>query len=127
MMKIPSDLRYCETHEWAKTEAEHVMVGVTEFAQDEMGDIVFVELPVVGSEYKKGESMAVIESVKAVSDIYAPISGTVVEVNESLNDQPELINEDCYGEGWMFKIASSNAEELETLMNAAEYEAHTDA
>lgn len=126
-MKIPSDLRYCETHEWAKTEAEHVMVGVTEFAQDEMGDIVFVELPVVGSEYKKGESMAVIESVKAVSDIYAPISGTVVEVNESLNDQPELINEDCYGEGWMFKIASSNAEELETLMNAAEYEAHTDA
>ncbi|NLJ86214.1 MAG: glycine cleavage system protein GcvH [Firmicutes bacterium] len=121
MMKIPADLRYAESHEWVRVEDDGVVVGVTDFAQDEMGDIVFAELPTIGAEYEKGEGMAVIESVKAVSDIYAPIGGKVVAINESLNDSPELVNDDCYGEGWLVKLAPSNSEELNTLLSAAEY------
>ncbi len=120
-MKIPADLRYAESHEWVRVEDDGVVVGVTDFAQDEMGDIVFAELPTIGAEYEKGEGMAVIESVKAVSDIYAPIGGKVVAINESLNDSPELVNDDCYGEGWLVKLAPSNSEELNTLLSAAEY------
>ena len=126
-MKIPTNLHYAETHEWARVDEDGIVVGVSQHAQEEMGDIVFADLPVVGAEYEKGESMAVIESVKAVSDIYAPIGGTIVAVNESLNDRPELINEDCYGEGWMVKFAPSDKEELKTLLTATEYEAQTEA
>ncbi len=126
-MKTPNNLHYAETHEWAKVDGDVIVVGVSEYAQDEMGDIVFADLPAVGAEYKKGESMAVVESVKAVSDIYAPVGGTIVEVNEALNDSPELINEDCYGDGWLVKIAPSNEEELETLLTATEYKAQIEA
>lgn len=126
-MKTPTNLHYAETHEWAKVDGDVIVVGVSEYAQDEMGDIVFADLPAVGAEYKKGESMAVVESVKAVSDIYAPVGGTIVEVNEALNDSPELINEDCYGDGWLVKIAPSSEEELETLLTATEYKAQIEA
>lgn len=126
-MKTPTNLHYAETHEWARVDEDVIVVGVSEYAQDEMGDIVFADLPAIGSEYKKGESMAVIESVKAVSDIYAPVGGTIVEVNEALNDSPELINEDCYGDGWLVKIAPSNQGELETLLTAAEYKDQIEA
>ena len=126
-MKTPKELRYCETHEWVKKETKHLVVGISEYAQDEMGDIVFVDLPAVGSEYKKGESMAVIESVKAVSDIYAPVSGTITKINDELNDQPELINEDCYGGGWLVKMAPSDPKELDSCLTADEYKAQTEA
>ncbi|NLA58305.1 MAG: glycine cleavage system protein GcvH [Firmicutes bacterium] len=121
-MKVPTDLKYTESHEWTKVTDDGIIVGITEYAQSEMGDIVFADLPPVGAEYKKGESMAVIESVKAVSDIYAPVGGTVVEVNEALLDSPELINDDCYGEGWLVKLSPESEVELNALLSAEEYQ-----
>lgn len=126
-MSVPANLRYADSHEWVKVEDDGVIVGVTDYAQSEMGDIVFAELPPVGAEYEKGEGMAVIESVKAVSDIYAPVGGTVIAVNEALVDSPELVNDDCYGEGWLVKLSLPEKAQLDELLSPEEYEAQIEA
>lgn len=126
-MSVPANLRYTDSHEWVKVEDDGAIVGVTDYAQAEMGDIVFAELPPVGAEYEKGEGMAVIESVKAVSDIYAPVGGTVIAVNEALVDSPELVNDDCYGEGWLVKLSLPEKAELDELLTPEEYEAQIEA
>lgn len=124
-MEFPEDLKYSKEHEWVLVDGDVVTVGITDFAQDQLGDIVFVELPSIGDKVSKDEAFGVVESVKAVNDVYAPLSGTVVEVNDDLPDSPEMINEDCYGDGWMVKIRLSDPAELEALMDAAGYEKHT--
>lgn len=127
MSQVPADLLYRESHEWVRDEGDGtVVVGISDHAQEQLGDMVFVELPEVGNSYGQGDACAVIESVKAASDAYAPVSGDVTEVNEALEDQPELVNTDPYGDGWLFKIAMSNASELEGLLSAEEYEAQQD-
>ncbi|NLN19192.1 MAG: glycine cleavage system protein GcvH [Firmicutes bacterium] len=119
----PSELRYSEEHEWLKLEdGNRARIGITEFAQKELGDVVFVELPEEGTVVNAGDSFAVVESVKAVSDIYAPVSGKVVEVNDALNDSPELINEDPYGEGWIAVIEVSDVAEIDSLLTAEQYQ-----
>jgi glycine cleavage system H protein len=120
---IPDDLRYSEDDEWARTDANIVEIGVTDYAQDQLGDIVFVELPEVGASFEQGAPFGVIESVKAVSDLYAPVSGTITEVNDSLVDNPEQVNEDCYASGWIVKIQCSNTAELSELLDAPTYRA----
>lgn len=119
---IPRDLRYCSTHEWARLEDDGtVSIGITEHAQDLLGDVVFVDLPTVEAQIRNGEECGAIESVKAASDIYAPISGEVVEVNEALVDMPGAVNSDPYGDGWLFRIKPVDEKELESLLTAAEY------
>jgi glycine cleavage system H protein len=118
---IPDDLRYSEDDEWARTDADIVEIGVTDYAQDQLGDIVFVELPEVGASFEQGAPFGVIESVKAVSDLYAPVSGTITQVNDSLVDNPEQVNEDCYESGWIVKIKCSNTAELNELLDAPTY------
>lgn len=121
-VQIPDDLLYNETHQWAKIENGRVRVGITDFAQKQLKEIVYVELPEVGDEVSQGDEFGTIESVKAVSELYAPVSGTIVEVNEALEDSPELINSDPYGEGWMVVIEASNIEEeKENLLSADSY------
>ncbi|MDD4735378.1 MAG: glycine cleavage system protein GcvH [Kiritimatiellae bacterium] len=121
-MNLPAELRYARTHEWVRIEDGVAIVGITDFAQDQLSDVTYVELPSVGDQLAVGEECAVVESVKAASDIYAPVSGGVIEINESLNDQPELINQDPYGSGWMFKLEPENLEDMQALMTAAQYE-----
>lgn len=122
MSEIPSDFRYAESHEWAELQDDGlVRVGISDHAQAQLGDLVFVELPEIGTEVTRGEACAVVESVKAASDIYAPVSGEVVKVNESLQDNPELVNSDPYGDGWLFMIRPDNEEEFEDLLDADEY------
>jgi glycine cleavage system H protein len=121
-MSIPKELRYSEEHEWVKTEGEKVRVGITHFAQSELGDIVFVELPEVGDTVTADEPFGSVESVKTVSELYAPVSGKVVEVNEDLNDNPEFVNESPYEKAWMIVIEPSDASELDSLMTAEQYE-----
>jgi glycine cleavage system H protein len=123
---IPNDLRYTRDDEWCRSEGERVVIGVTDYAQQQLGDIVFVELPAVGRTIEKGEPFGVIESVKAVSDLYAPVSGEVVEVNPALADHPEHVNEDCYGDGWMIAVAPSDAKEIEALLGAEAYRKHVE-
>ncbi len=118
---IPDDLRYSEDDEWTRTDGDIVEIGVTDYAQDQLGDIVFVELPEVGASFEQGAPFGVIESVKAVSDLYAPVSGTITQVNDSLVDNPEQVNEDCYQSGWIVKIQCSNSAELGELLDAATY------
>jgi glycine cleavage system H protein len=120
-MDFPEDLRYTREHEWARMKADKVVVGITDFAQDQLGDVVYVELPDVGDPVKKGESFGVVESTKAVSELFAPISGKVVEVNDPLSDAPETINEDPYEEGWMIVVEPSDPGELGSLMDAKAY------
>jgi glycine cleavage system H protein len=121
MSNIPADLKYTESHEWVRAEADGtVTVGITAFAQDALGDIVFVELPKVGNTYTAGDDAAVVESVKAASDIYAPVSGEVVAVNEAVSASPESINADAYG-AWLFKIKPSDASAIDGLLDAAAY------
>lgn len=120
-MDFPDDVRYAKEHEWVRQEEEFAVLGITDYAQDELGDIVFLELPKVGEEIIKDEAFGTVESVKTTTDLFAPASGKVVEVNDPLFDTPELINEDPYGDGWMIKIEMSDPEELGTLMNAAKY------
>ncbi|RDV29106.1 glycine cleavage system protein GcvH [Alteromonas aestuariivivens] len=123
MSNIPTDLRYAATHEWVRPEGDGVFtVGISEHAQDLLGDMVFVELPDVGDKVSTGDDIAVAESVKAASDVYAPISGEIVEVNEDLEDSPELVNSDPYGDGWMFKIKADDPSEAEDLLDADGYE-----
>ena len=121
---IPEHLRYSEEDEWAHLEGTRVTTGITDYAQQQLGDIVFVELPEVGRVLEVGEPFGVIESVKAVSDLYAPVAGEVVEVNEVLGEQPETVNEDCYGEGWMIAIEIENESALASLLDAAAYTKH---
>ena len=122
-METPKDLKYSATHEWSKLEDGVVTVGITDFAQDQLGDVVFVELPEEGKTFSAGDPVAVVESVKTASDIYAPISGEVVEVNSELEDAPEKLNESPYGEGWLFKLRVSDESETESLLSAEDYEA----
>ena len=121
-MKYPEELLYTEDHEWIRVENGVATMGITDFAQSELGDVVFVELPDVDEELNQGDAMGVVESVKAVSDIYMPVGGTIVETNEEVLDAPELVNTDPYGEGWLIKIQLSDESELEALMSAEEYE-----
>lgn len=123
MSNIPSDLKYVASHEWLKLEDDGIItVGITDHAQDLLGDVVFVELPEVGRTVSADEEIAVVESVKAASDVYAPIAGEIVEINEELVDSPELANEDPYGKAWFFKIKPENASDYDGLMSADEYE-----
>ena len=118
----PTDRSYSKDHEWISVDGEHAVVGITDFAQQELGDIVYVELPKIGVQVKVGEVLGTIESVKAVSEIFAPLTGTVVEANESLDGNPEAVNQDPHGEGWYCKLQLANPGELEALMDAAAYE-----
>jgi len=120
-MNIPDDLLYTEEHEWVRVEDNEAVVGITDYAQSELGDVVYVELPEVGSRTKQMEPFGTIEAVKAVSDLYAPLSGKVVEVNEALADNPELVNKDPYGEGWMIRIEMEDPSELDNLLDADSY------
>jgi glycine cleavage system H protein len=122
VMEIPAGLRYSKEHEWVATEEEVATIGITDYAQEQLGEIVYVELPAVGDKISKDDAFGVVESVKAVSDIYAPVSGTVVEVNQELPESPEMINEDPYGDGWLVKVKVSDASELEDLLDNGEYE-----
>jgi glycine cleavage system H protein len=120
-MNIPDGLRYTKEHEWAKTENGSVRLGITDYAQHELGDIVFVELKPVHSKVKKGDSIGSVESVKAVSEVYSPVSGLITEANTALETSPELVNQDCYGKGWMVVIAAPEAGEFGSLMDTAAY------
>ena len=120
-MNIPDGLHYTKEHEWAKTQNGSVRLGITDYAQHELGDIVFVELKPVGSTVKKGDSIGSVESVKAVSEVYSPVSGLITEANTALETSPELVNQDCYGKGWMVVIAVPEAGELGSLMDTAAY------
>jgi glycine cleavage system H protein len=121
-MGVPSDCRYTKDHEWARKEGELIVVGITDYAQDQLGDVVFLELPNIGTEVKKGDSMAVVESVKAASDIYAPISGKVVERNENPVNAPDLINKDPFKGAWLVKLSPTTGGEFESLMVAGDYD-----
>lgn len=122
-MKLPSDLLYSEEHTWARREGSDVRVGVTKFAQEELGDIVFVELPKVGTVIEANEPFGSVESVKTVSELYAPISGTIVEINEDLDDNPELVNDSPYEQAWLLVVEPSDDYELDILLSDEEYEA----
>jgi glycine cleavage system H protein len=121
MSKLPKELKYAPTHEWVRVEGDIATVGITDFAQNALGDVVYVELPEVGDELHANDEAGVVESVKAASDIYTPVTGTVVAINEELEDAPETINRNPYHDGWFFKIRIDDAEELEALLDAEEY------
>ncbi len=120
MSKVLEGLLYSESHEWVKVDGDIAVIGVSDFAQEEMGDITYVDLPDVDDEFEKGEEFGALESVKAASDLYCPVSGTVIEVNEALDDEPEKINEDAFG-SWIIKVRMSDPSELEGLLDAAAY------
>lgn len=119
--QIPEGLFYSEEHEWVKVDGDLAVIGLTDFAQDQLGDITYVELPEVDAELKQMGEMAVVESVKAAADVYSPLSGVVAEINEALEDAPELINQDCYVGGWLVKLKGFDQAELDSLMDAAAY------
>lgn len=121
-MNLQADLKYTKDHEWVKVEGNRAIIGITDYAQDSLGDIVFVELPSVGEEVEAAESFGVVESVKTASDLYSPISGKVLEVNEGLADAPELVNQEPYGKGWMIIVELDNPAELDDLMDAEQYQ-----
>lgn len=120
-MKIPSNLLYTEEHEWVRVEGKKARVGITDYAQDQLGDVVYVELPEPGTRIEKGKPFGVVESVKSVSDLYAPVTGTVLRVNESLVDEPEKVNQSPYDEGWMLEVELEDPEELEDLLSPQAY------
>jgi len=127
MANIPDDLHYSKDHEWVRVEGNVAVVGITDYAQDSLGDVVYVELPKTGDSFAANESFGSVESVKAVSEVFCPISGDIAAVNESLNDAPEKVNEDPYGEGWMIRVTMSNPGEVDSMLTAAEYEDFTKA
>ena len=127
MANIPDDLHYSKDHEWVRVDGNVAVVGITDYAQDSLGDVVYVELPKVGEEFAANESFGSVESVKAVSEVFCPVSGEVVGINDSLNDAPEKVNQDPYGEGWMIRVAMSNPGEVDSMLTAAEYEDFTKA
>ncbi|MDO5376112.1 glycine cleavage system protein GcvH [Staphylococcus rostri] len=122
-MAVPSNLKYSKEHEWVKVEGNTAIIGITDFAQNELGDIVFVELPEVDDEVSEGDTFGSVESVKTVSELYSPVSGKVIEVNENLEDEPEAVNESPYENAWMVKVELSDESELDALLDAASYEA----
>ncbi|MBU2597729.1 MAG: glycine cleavage system protein GcvH [Actinobacteria bacterium] len=124
-MDFPEELYYSKDHEWARVEGNIVIVGITDYAQDALGDIVFLELPPVGTDVEANVPFATIESVKSVSDVYSPVTGKIVEVNDAVIDAPEIINQDPYGEGWMVKIEMNNPDEIKDLISAEEYQKST--
>ncbi|MBM4153321.1 MAG: glycine cleavage system protein GcvH [Kiritimatiellaceae bacterium] len=120
-MAVPNDLYYASTHEWLRLDENYAVVGITDFAQNQLSDITFVELPDVGREVEAGDEVAVVESVKAASDIYSPVAGTIIEVNSNLEDSPDLINASPYEAGWLFKIELRKEEDVDDLMSSEEY------
>jgi glycine cleavage system H protein len=127
MANVPEDLHYSKDHEWVRVEGDSAVIGITDYAQNSLGDVVYVELPKAGEEFASNESFGSVESVKAVSEVFSPISGKVAEVNDALNDEPEKVNADPYGEGWMIKLRMANPGEVDSLLTAAEYEDFTKA
>jgi glycine cleavage system H protein len=127
MANIPDDLHYSKDHEWVRVDGNIAIVGITDYAQDSLGDVVYVELPKVGDDFAANESFGSVESVKAVSEVFSPVSGEVVGTNEALADTPEQVNQDPYGEGWMIRVQMSNSGEVDSLLTAAEYEDFTKA
>ncbi len=127
MSHLPEELKYLSTHEWARAEGDVITVGITDHAQDAMGDLVYIEVPELGQQVSAGEEAGVVESVKAASDIYAPVSGEIVAINEGLEEEPELVNQDPYGDGWMFQIKASDPGELDALLDAEAYQQQVDA
>ena len=125
MSDIPQDLKFLESHEWVRVEDGVATVGISDHAQNALGDLVYVEVPEVGADAEAGDAIAVVESVKAASDVYAPLSGEVIAVNEALEDAPELINDEPYGEGWIFRIKLSDEDEIENLLSAEAYAERT--
>jgi glycine cleavage system H protein len=121
-MNFPDNLRYTKDHEWIRLEGDEAIVGITDFAQHELGDIVYVEIETIGQQLKAGDVFGTVEAVKTVSDLYLPVNGTITEVNPKLNSNPELVNNDPYGEGWMAKLKVSDPAEIESLMNAEAYQ-----
>jgi len=122
MANTPEELSYTKDHEWVRIKGNEATVGITDHAQDQLGDVVYVELPKVGDKFEASEPFGSVESVKAVSEIYMPVSGTVVEVNETLNESPELVNEDPYGDGWIIRIKINNPAQVDALLTSIEYE-----
>jgi glycine cleavage system H protein len=120
-MQYPADLKYAKTHEWVRVKGDKAVVGITDFAQHELSDVVYVELPAVGDDVTAGGQCAVIESVKSASDIYSPVSGRITRVNEGVNDEPDIVNKDPYGSGWIFEVEMSDADELKNLVDANAY------
>ena len=121
-MSVPQDLFYTKTHEWVSLDEGIATVGITDFAQSQLSDLTFVELPEVGTEFSSGDEAAVVESVKAAADVYAPVAGEVVEINSNLEDSPELINKDAFGDGWLFKLKVNDEAEVDSLLDADSYE-----
>ncbi len=121
-MKIDKDAKYSKTHEWIRVEGDLLVLGISDYAQEKIGEVVFVELPEVGDNLGKGDSLSVVESVKSANDLYSPVGGEIVEINEELEDDPELINNDAFGKGWICKIKSGDISELDSLLSAEEYE-----
>ena len=122
-MNHPADLKYARTHEWVRIEGDLVVTGISDHAQDALGDLVYVEAPEVGSQITAGQQAGVVESVKTASDIHAPVSGTVVEINPALEDDPDFVNDEPYGKGWIYKIKPDNLADVEALLSSADYEA----
>jgi glycine cleavage system H protein len=122
-MSHPSDRVYSKEHEWVVVDGDVATIGISDFAQDQLGEVVYVDLPSVGDDVNAGETFGEIESVKSVSELYSPVAGEVVKVNDGLSDSPEVVNEDCYGEGWMIEVKMGDASEVDGLMTAADYEA----
>ena len=127
MANVPEDLHYSKDHEWVRVEGDQAIIGVTDYAQDSLGDVVYVELPKLGDKFAANESFGSVESVKAVSEVFTPVSGEVVQINEALADEPEKVNSDPYGAGWMLRVRMSSSGEVDSLLSAAEYEDFTKA
>ena len=127
MANVPEDLHYSKDHEWVKVAGDTATIGITDYAQDSLGDVVYVELPKPGDEFAPNESFGSVESVKAVSEVFTPVSGEVTEINESLADEPESVNSDPYGKGWMIRVKMAHPGEVDSLLTAAEYEDFTKA
>jgi len=127
MANVPEDLHYSKDHEWVRVDGETAVIGITDYAQNSLGDVVYVELPKAGDEFAANESFGSVESVKAVSEVFTPIAGVVAQINESLADEPETVNSDPYCKGWMIRLKMSNAGEVDRLLTAAEYEDFTKA
>lgn len=123
-MGYPEDLKYSKEHEWVKVEGDVAVIGITDYAQEQLGDIVMVELPSEGDVFAKDDTFGVVESVKSVNDVFTPVAGAVVEVNDTILEGPGVLNEDCYGEGWLIKVQMSNPTDLKDLMDAKAYEAY---
>ena len=127
MANVPEDLHYSKDHEWVRVDGDQAIIGITDYAQNSLGDVVYVELPKAGDEFAANESFGSVESVKAVSEVFTPVAGTVGQINESLADEPETVNSDPYGAGWMIRVKMSNRAEVDSLLTAAEYEDFTKA